>query len=255
VTSRSLAQPRTTRHHRVDGPFLELLEENFGISTFTLSNAFLGFPAEPKKSAIALCVWASRADDPARALLAWARSCAKRRSWSGPGPRRSRRFDLAGVVSEGGPPFTGTAAATSPSSHVGGGCGHGHGHGREHHGPHLRQRKALRLGEGARRPCPSLALQHRPLLLRVQGAGDRRTAFLGHRAGTNLHPDRGGRPPRGQARACGVPPQVAAAARPQGGTAPGVGYSRRRSRQARGGLLVATERGPPGRSVLTSEGP
>jgi hypothetical protein len=64
---------RTTRHHRVDERFLELLEEDFGISTFTLSNAFMGVPAEPKKSAIALCEWAVRTDDPTRALLAWAR--------------------------------------------------------------------------------------------------------------------------------------------------------------------------------------
>ncbi len=64
---------RTTRHHRCDGHFLELLEEDFGISVFTLSNAFMGVPAEPKRSAIALCEWAIRADDPARALLAWAR--------------------------------------------------------------------------------------------------------------------------------------------------------------------------------------
>ena len=63
----------STRHHRCDEDFLEILEDDFGISTFTLSNAFMGVPAEPKKSAIALCEWASRADDPARALLAWAR--------------------------------------------------------------------------------------------------------------------------------------------------------------------------------------
>jgi hypothetical protein len=63
----------STRHHRVDERFIELLEEDFGIPEFALSNAFMGFPAEPKKSAIALCEWASRADDPARALLAWAR--------------------------------------------------------------------------------------------------------------------------------------------------------------------------------------
>ena len=73
MTSRSLAQPRTTRHHRVDHRFLELLAEDFGIPEFALSNAFMGMPAEPKKSAIALCEWAVRADDPARALLAWAR--------------------------------------------------------------------------------------------------------------------------------------------------------------------------------------
>jgi hypothetical protein len=74
-TTESSAPPaqRTTRHHRVDEAFLELLEEDFGIPVFALSHAFVGFPAEPKKSAIALCEWASRADDPARALLAWAR--------------------------------------------------------------------------------------------------------------------------------------------------------------------------------------
>jgi hypothetical protein len=72
---KSTAPPahRTTRHHRVDEAFLVLLEEDFGIPKFVLSNAFMGFPAEPKKSAIALCEWASKADDPARALLAWAR--------------------------------------------------------------------------------------------------------------------------------------------------------------------------------------
>jgi hypothetical protein len=63
----------STRHHRVDDRFLALLEEDFGIPTFALSCAFMGFPAEPKKSAIALCEWASRADDPGCALLAWAR--------------------------------------------------------------------------------------------------------------------------------------------------------------------------------------
>ena len=63
----------STRHHRVDDRFLELLEEDFGIPEFALSNAFMGFPAEPKKQAIHLCEWASRADEPANALLAWAR--------------------------------------------------------------------------------------------------------------------------------------------------------------------------------------
>jgi len=64
---------RTTRHHRVDERFLQLLEEDFGIPEFALSHAFMGVPAEPKKSAIALCEWAIRTDDPTRALLAWAR--------------------------------------------------------------------------------------------------------------------------------------------------------------------------------------
>jgi hypothetical protein len=64
---------RSTRHHRCTHEFLVLLEEDFGIPGFALSNAFMGVPAEPKKSAIALCEWAVRCDDPARALLAWAR--------------------------------------------------------------------------------------------------------------------------------------------------------------------------------------
>ena len=74
-TAKSSAPTRTrsTRHHRVDDDFLELLEEDFGIAYFALSLAFMGVPAEPKKQAIALCEWAIRTDEPARALLAWAR--------------------------------------------------------------------------------------------------------------------------------------------------------------------------------------
>jgi hypothetical protein len=64
---------RTTRHHRVDAAFLELLEEDFGVAYFALSLAFLGMPAEPKKAAIAITEWAAKQDDPNRALLAWAR--------------------------------------------------------------------------------------------------------------------------------------------------------------------------------------
>ena len=64
---------RTTRHHRVDHAFLELLEDDFGIPRHALVNAFMGVPPAPKREAIALCEWAARADDPARALLAWAR--------------------------------------------------------------------------------------------------------------------------------------------------------------------------------------
>jgi hypothetical protein len=63
----------STRHHRVDEDFVAILEEDFGIPRYALYNAFLGVPAEPKKSAIALCEWAARTDDPARALLSWAR--------------------------------------------------------------------------------------------------------------------------------------------------------------------------------------
>jgi hypothetical protein len=71
----TIAHPahRTTRHHRCDHDFLELLEDDFGIARHALINAFMGVPAAPKREAIALCEWAIRADDPARALLAWAR--------------------------------------------------------------------------------------------------------------------------------------------------------------------------------------
>ncbi len=65
---------RMSRHHRCDYSFLEKLEEDFPeIPHSALVTAFLGMPAEPKKSAIALAEWASRADDPGRALLRWAR--------------------------------------------------------------------------------------------------------------------------------------------------------------------------------------
>lgn len=64
---------RTTRHHRVDEEFIHVLVEDFGILEFALRCAFLGVPPEPKKGAIAVCEWAAKTDDPARALLAWAR--------------------------------------------------------------------------------------------------------------------------------------------------------------------------------------
>lgn len=61
VDKKSLARcsrTRTTRHHRCDREFLELLEEDYGISQFALRSAFLGMPAAPKKQAMALCEWA-----------------------------------------------------------------------------------------------------------------------------------------------------------------------------------------------------
>ena len=84
-----LAKRRSTRHHCCTHEFLELLEEDFGIPRFALVNAFMGIPTEPKKEAIALCEWASRADDPARALLAWARK-------NGRGTFRAESGDVAG---------------------------------------------------------------------------------------------------------------------------------------------------------------
>lgn len=69
---------RTTRHHRCDERFLEILEEDFGIDRYSLNQAFMGVPPEPKKEAIALCEWAVRAaggdpDEAGDALRAWAR--------------------------------------------------------------------------------------------------------------------------------------------------------------------------------------
>jgi hypothetical protein len=46
----------STRHHRCTHEFIDLLEEDFGIPRHALINAFMGMT-----------------DDPARALLAWAR--------------------------------------------------------------------------------------------------------------------------------------------------------------------------------------
>jgi hypothetical protein len=84
VIERSLAYPAhettapSTRHHRVDYEFLGLLYEDFGIDFFSLSRAFMGVPASPKKQAIALCEWALRsakgdADEAGKALRAWAK--------------------------------------------------------------------------------------------------------------------------------------------------------------------------------------
>ncbi len=69
---------RTTRHLRCDYLFLELLEEDFGISQFSLRSAFMGVPPATKKQAIALCEWAIRVagSDPEKAgdaLCAWAK--------------------------------------------------------------------------------------------------------------------------------------------------------------------------------------
>lgn len=69
---------RTTRHHRVDGDFLEILEQDFGIPMFSLVQAFDGVPPAAKKETIALCEWATRAaggdpDEAGDALRAWAK--------------------------------------------------------------------------------------------------------------------------------------------------------------------------------------
>ena len=68
---------RTTRHHRVDEDFLEILHEDFGISMFALSRAFMGVPPAPKRQAISLCEWAVKTAggepvEASDALRAWA---------------------------------------------------------------------------------------------------------------------------------------------------------------------------------------
>ena len=83
MSSTSLAHParpiRTTRHHRCDEAFLELLEDDFEIDLYSLNRAFMGVPPAPKKQAIQLCEWATRAaggdpeEEAGRALRAWAK--------------------------------------------------------------------------------------------------------------------------------------------------------------------------------------
>lgn len=68
---------RSTRRHRCDEDFLELLEQDFGIEQFALRRAFLGMPPAPKKQAIEVCEWAAtKSDDPderGRMVRGWAR--------------------------------------------------------------------------------------------------------------------------------------------------------------------------------------
>jgi hypothetical protein len=68
----------STRHHRVDDTFLELLEEDFGISQFALRSAFMGVPPASKRQAVELCEWATRrgggdSEKTGAALRAWAK--------------------------------------------------------------------------------------------------------------------------------------------------------------------------------------
>ena len=60
----------STKHHTTDPRFAAILEDDFGIPAVFILDAL---EDEPQKTAIALCEWASRTDDPARALVAWAR--------------------------------------------------------------------------------------------------------------------------------------------------------------------------------------
>jgi hypothetical protein len=70
---------RTTRHHRCDFAFLELLKEDFGISQVSSRQAFMGVPPAPKKQAIEVCEWAIRVaggdpEEAGRIVRGWARN-------------------------------------------------------------------------------------------------------------------------------------------------------------------------------------
>jgi hypothetical protein len=60
----------TTRHIKVDARFAGLLSEDFGVETRAILQALSG---EPQREAIALVEWASKADEPAKAIVAWGR--------------------------------------------------------------------------------------------------------------------------------------------------------------------------------------
>jgi len=71
------AEP-STRHFRCNHRFLDILEEDYGISQFNLRSAFMGGIPAPKKQAIELCEWAievasGNIDEAGRALRNWAR--------------------------------------------------------------------------------------------------------------------------------------------------------------------------------------
>ncbi len=94
----------STRHIRVDARFARLLAEDFRIPAPTILTALEG---EPQKAAIAICEWASRQGNPARALTSWARKhgkgrCRRARTGHSPSRRhpevsRSPREDRRGI--------------------------------------------------------------------------------------------------------------------------------------------------------------
>jgi len=51
---------RSTRHHRYAFGFLEFLQDDFGITQFSLRQAFTGVATAPINQAIEVCEWASR---------------------------------------------------------------------------------------------------------------------------------------------------------------------------------------------------
>ena len=90
----------STRHIRVDARFATILSEDFGIPAATILDALVG---EPQKQAIAICTWASRTEDPAKALLCWARKHQKgrcRRARRAPGTPSRRHGEISGSPRE-----------------------------------------------------------------------------------------------------------------------------------------------------------
>ncbi|MDP9477979.1 MAG: hypothetical protein M3R38_20240 [Actinomycetota bacterium] len=97
----------SSRHHVVDGRFAAILEDDFGIETVVILDALEG---EPQKAAINILAWAERTDDPAFALVAWARKhnkgrCGRQRTATERHGRRhgSPRDDHAGDDRGSGP--------------------------------------------------------------------------------------------------------------------------------------------------------
>lgn len=82
----------STKHITVDRRFAAILQEDFAIPAATVLEALVG---EPQRQAIGICTWAVRTDDPAGALLAWAKKHRRgrcRRPWEiAPRPARDRR--------------------------------------------------------------------------------------------------------------------------------------------------------------------
>lgn len=73
MIEQSIAQRGSTRHHRTDPAFADLLAEDFGLSPFA-AHALVG---APKRASIAVCQWATDnitdPDDRGKAVRAWAR--------------------------------------------------------------------------------------------------------------------------------------------------------------------------------------
>lgn len=95
----------STRKHVVNGRYAALLAEDFGIEWGVVLEALVG---EPQRQAIAICDWAEKTKEPAKALVCWARKN-KRGTYrpdannapARPGvsaPRRSEGDSLRGIL-------------------------------------------------------------------------------------------------------------------------------------------------------------